>query len=91
MSETTGSSACAQAVSERQSNGFLLTDTLDTMREQQFDRLGTSVIGNVTCKADVSTTNSICRMKTPGHTLLLAAHHDRQTTKCGYKPSQTDK
>ena len=89
MSETTNSSACAHGGSERQTNGFLLTDTLDTMREQQFDRLGTSVIGTISCKPDVSTTNQICRMKTPGHTLLLSAHHDRQTTKCGYKPQGT--
>ena len=78
------SNACASGGSERQTNGFMLPDSLDTQREQQFDRLGTSVIGNITCKPDVSMTSGVCRMKTPAYTLEMNATHDRQTAKCAH-------
>lgn len=78
------STACANGGSEKQTHGMYLTDTLDTMREQQFDRMGLSVIGSISCKSDITSTNPVCHMKTPGHTLALSAHHDRQTGKCGY-------
>ena len=77
--------ACPQGGSERQTMGFLLPDSLDTQREQKFDRMGTSVIGPVTCKADVSMTNPVCRMGTTGFSLEMKATHDRHAGKCNAK------
>ena len=77
--------ACPHGGNERQAKGFMLPDSLDTQREQQFDRMGTSVIGPVTCKSDVTMTNPICRMGTTGFSLEMKATYDRHTGKCNNK------
>ena len=79
--------ACPHGGSERQVNGFMLPDSLDTQREQQYDRMGTSVIGPVDCKSDVTMTNGVCRMKSTslGFALEQNATYDRQSGKCNMK------
>ena len=77
--------ACAHGGSEHQTKGFLLPDSLDTQREQKLDRMGVSVIGPVSCKADVTMTNPICRMGTTGFSLEMQAKYDRHTGKCNKK------
>ena len=72
---------CANGCSERQSKGLYLPDMLKTQREQEFDRMGYSVIGTVACKADVTMTNPVCRMGTTGFSLKMQATHDRNTNR----------
>ena len=76
------SHACPHGGSERQANGFMLPDSLDTQREQQYDRMGTSVVGVPDCKSEMTMTNPVCSMKTLGHALALSATYDRQGGKC---------
>lgn len=85
MAEDASSSsngACPMGGSERQVNGFMLPDSLDTQREQSYDRLGFSVVGVPDCKSTASMTSGLCTMKTTGSTMLMNAVYDRQSGKC---------
>lgn len=82
--KSTLSSAC---VSNNVQRDIHNVDSLDPNRGMRYDRMGTAVVGIPNCSIDKNqTTSPLCRMKTPGHTLVLAATYDRLGARCQHKP-----
>ena len=79
MTTKTSDTSCTSGGSVTQKNGFNLIDGLNTKREFEYTRMGvaTAIPAQINCSIAGSSTNELCKLKTPGHALLLDATWDR--------------
>lgn len=79
MTTKSNDNSCTTGGSVSQKNGFNLVDGLNTKREFENTRMGMSTItpSQITCSLSGPNTSDLCKLKTPGHALLLDATWDR--------------
>lgn len=72
-------SKCLTGGSDLQAKGFNQVSAPKKNSELVLDRMGVSTVQvkNIECKVGSAHTSNLCKMKTPGHTIALAAKWDR--------------